>query len=484
MERSFYNEDFEFEELIKQKSDQYKIYPSEKVWRGVHGALHSTRRWYLFSFVLFLAGIAWFTVDQLTPSSRKLAEAKNKQTSSADSPQEAIVLPFTPPPAPSYVRPKSISAEQHKGLVVAMNELPIIAEPEFVAAAEVISEEPVSETTDEAIPFIAPPVKADPIITATDKDFPQTKVSEATTDNALALFVNKGTILQEIAENKVDDLDENFIASHNELTDQKRINWLQENAVYELTRPKLKRISYQLTLAPTMNYRKLVGNKDANLASDSKNIPIALNIQGDVDNLVNHKPAMGFELGSMFLYQVNKNLVFKSGLQFNYSRYDIQAYSSYQSERATIALNNFYGANTDSITHFTRLRNFGGNATKDLKNEYYQLSAPVGVEMLVLGKGKLQLHAGAMVQPTYLLNRDKYLITTDYKNYTREQSLVRPWNINTSAEAFVSYKAGGFRFQLGPQLRYQLFSSYQDKYPVKEFLTEYAIKLGISKTIR
>jgi len=101
-----------------------------------------------------------------------------------------------------------------------------------------------------------------------------------------------------------------------------------------------------------------------------------------------------------------------------------------------------------------------------------------------LGRGKLQLYVGGTIQPTYLINRDKYLITTDYKNYTRQPSLVRRWNANTSAEAFVSYKLAGFRFQLGPQLRYQLFSSYADEYPVKEFLTEYAIKLGISRTIR
>jgi hypothetical protein len=130
------------------------------------------------------------------------------------------------------------------------------------------------------------------------------------------------------------------------------------------------------------------------------------------------------------------------------------------------------------------LSNFGGDVAKDIKNEYYQLSAPVGVELLVLGTGKLQLQVGATVQPTYLLNPDKYLITTDYKNYTMAPSLVRQWNVNTSAEAFVSYKTGGFRFQVGPQLRYQLFSTYQNEYPVKEFLTEYAIKLGVSKTLR
>ena len=477
MERSFYNDDFE--ELIKQKSDQYKIYPSDKVWKGINGSLHSTRKWYWLSFVLFIAGISYFTIDQLSSPVRKIASNKsNAPVPASTTNNEAIILPFTPPTTVGYVKEKTAPDFHHKGLVVAMTELVVANEP-------VSTPNPFAEmvTRDDENGSVFFPNQNPPVVTA-DKNIAQTKIHDNDKEHVNLVFDERGNDLQELADNKVTGFDDNLVANNNELSDQKRINWLQENAVYELTRPKLKRTSWQITASPTMNYRKLTGNKDANLASDVKNIPIALNIEGDVENLVNHKPALGLELAAMFLYAVNKNVTFKTGVQFNYSSYNIHAYSSYSSEIATIALNNFYGGNVDSMTNYTRLNNFGGDVVKDIKNEYYQFSAPIGVDLLVLGRGKLQLYVGGTIQPTYLINRDKYLITTDYKNYTRQPSLVRRWNANTSAEAFVSYKLAGFRFQLGPQLRYQLFSSYADEYPVKEFLTEYAIKLGISRTIR
>lgn len=109
---------------------------------------------------------------------------------------------------------------------------------------------------------------------------------------------------------------------------------------------------------------------------------------------------------------------------------------------------------------------------------------PLGFEVRVFGDDKLQFNVASTIQPTYLLNRNTYLITTDLKNYTKEPSLVRRWNVNTGAEAYVSYTRGDVKWQVGPQFRYQLLSSYQNVYPIKEYLMEYGIKVGITKTIR
>ena len=104
--------------------------------------------------------------------------------------------------------------------------------------------------------------------------------------------------------------------------------------------------------------------------------------------------------------------------------------------------------------------------------------------MRVLGNGKLQFSIAGTIQPTYLLNSNNYLLTTDYAYYTREPSLYRRWNVNGGLEAFISYQIGGLRWQIGPQFRYQLLSTYNDNYPLKENLMEYGIKIGITKIIR
>lgn len=275
------------------------------------------------------------------------------------------------------------------------------------------------------------------------------------------------------------------IADDGSQEDMKRINWLQENAVYKLMPPPLRRVSWQIAFAPTMNYRKLTGSGNGNGQFNVKNVPVAMDQNVDPDKLVNHKPALGFELGTHILYAVTKNISLRAGVQFNYSRYDIQAYTSATPDQATITLDNASGRHSnDSLTSLTRLRNFGGDASQNLRNQYFQLTAPVGLEMRILGNEKLQLNIAGTIQPTYLLNRNTYLITTDYKNYTQEPSLVRRWNVNTSAELFVSYKTGGLKWQVGPQFRYQLFSSYIKEYPIREYLMEYGIKIGVTKTIR
>src|ERR1700737_1271206 len=55
MERNFNNEGFE--RSLKEHADQYRMYPSEKVWKGISNALHTRRRWFgLGAILLLLSG--------------------------------------------------------------------------------------------------------------------------------------------------------------------------------------------------------------------------------------------------------------------------------------------------------------------------------------------------------------------------------------------------------------------------------------------
>ena len=52
MENRFNNRDFE--QFVKQNADQYRMFPSEKVWNGIHNSLHTRRRWFGFGLTLLL----------------------------------------------------------------------------------------------------------------------------------------------------------------------------------------------------------------------------------------------------------------------------------------------------------------------------------------------------------------------------------------------------------------------------------------------
>jgi hypothetical protein len=476
MERDFYNEDIE--QLIKQKADQYKMYPSDKVWKGIHRSLHPRRKWYWFSFVLFLGAISYYTVmEMIAPSRNAVATAKNpsaQSPSSAQQDKQAVVIPFVTTGKQQEAK-VTTGKKQFSDLV----QTPTGNNTESLATAA-----PGAVYTLENNPALSREAK---VIDFRTGRFKEDLLSAAPADKLVRASENENAVAPAIGEPAADPaagVSFTGTLSAEATEDSKSINWLQESAAYRLPVQKPQRLSWQLSFSPTMNYRKLDGSRNRRIHSDAKNVPIALNIQGDPDNLVRHKPALGLELGSHFIYSLNKTFAVKAGLQFNYSRYDIQAYTSNVKEPATIALNRTSGALGDSITNYTNLRNFSGDAVQELQNQYFQFSIPVGIEWRLLGNDKLQLGVAGTVQPTYLINRNTYLITTDFKNYTQEPSLLRKWNLNTSAEAFIAYKTGDLKWQVGPQFRYQLLSSYIKEYPITEHLMEFGIKIGVAKTIR
>jgi hypothetical protein len=197
----------------------------------------------------------------------------------------------------------------------------------------------------------------------------------------------------------------------------------------------------------------------------------------DINNFVTHKPDFGFELGLTAKYPVTKNLKVKAGLQFNVNRYDIKVFHS-STQLATIRLNNRNGM--DSVNRVTNYSNTpSGYSSNWLENFYFQVSAPVGVEFRIKGDEKVQFGLASTIQPTYVLGDRAYLISTDYKNYAEVPWLIRRWNVNTSLETYVSYSTGHLKWQVGPQVRYQLLSSFVKKYPVKENLFDFGLRVGI-----
>ncbi|MEP6699862.1 MAG: hypothetical protein ABJA85_01040, partial [Bacteroidota bacterium] len=64
MENKFNNRDFE--QFVKQNADQYRMFPSEKVWRGIHNSLHTRRKWYGIGLGLLLITTGAVTWVMLT----------------------------------------------------------------------------------------------------------------------------------------------------------------------------------------------------------------------------------------------------------------------------------------------------------------------------------------------------------------------------------------------------------------------------------
>jgi hypothetical protein len=461
MQSNFNNNDFE--QFVKQNADQYRMFPSEKVWKGIHTTLHTRRRWYSIGFALLLLTAGAVTWLMFSPS-------VNKQIVSSSSPEAAKNKPAT----------KIVEQQKIPGITI--NNLPVASFETnafvFSDNRSVADELPVSNAGND--------LAVTPNNTATDVIIPDEYASASPVKEAITnsdAITNSSSPFNFTA--RVTDDNPDFI--HNSVTSQepateKKVTEKRESYPLSIesvqnsfkNNSRKNRFSFQLYFTPTVSYRKLRENKTYLRSAQFSSGPFAIAAVYDINSVVTHKPDLGLELGLSAAYKVSKTLKVKGGLQFNISRYDIKAFI-YNGEVATIALNSGY----DSVRSWTNYRNFGGYKADWLQNFYFSVSAPVGAELRLAGDDKTSLGIGGTIQPTYILGDRAYLISSDYKNYTEVPSLTRRWNVSTSLETFVNYSTGKLRWQVGPQVRYQLLSSFQEKYPVKENLFDFGLKVGI-----
>jgi hypothetical protein len=513
-ESNLYSDDFEA--LIRQKTEQYKMYPSDRVWKGVHSSLHTKRKWFYGGMAAMVMGILFFAGKELiNPSSRSNIAKKTMPsaplTMESQENKSQGSISGTRPILASNITQRHIGqagdpdggAGLHKEVTITISN-PVISQPdlsEFFNRPVRLPEQVPSLTLAASMPPAPIRLNPDgPIVlkegaTFTDAEEAAEEAREARLASNLrghgtpsyetlaSTRPQRRPILDGAVSTQASESAKTSASAVAEAGDHQRINWLQDYAANQFNMPSRRDRKYlELYFAPTINYRTLDGGNFSTPKMTVQTVPIAVMHPGDAKNYVDHSPALGFEVGSSFLYRLTRNLSIKAGLQFSFSRYTIKAYSS-SPQQATVAYNSYYGYIVDSITSITNIRNFGGKTAETLNNDYYQIAAPVGFELRVLGNERLELNVGATVQPTYLLNTNSYLLTTDYTNYTKEPSLLRRWNMSAGLEAFLSYKAKGMRWQIGPEFRYQLFSTYVSQYPIHENLKGYGLRIGVIRPL-
>jgi hypothetical protein len=247
---------------------------------------------------------------------------------------------------------------------------------------------------------------------------------------------------------------------------------------------KNRKYSVQFYATPSASFRVLSDQKVKELIQPSLiAIPLTAPISQTptFNQAVRHRPDIGLELGLTFNYPVSNKLQFKTGLQVNIRQYQIDTYET-GANAATLALVN--GGRIQTISVLSSYNNNVGFRSAQLNNKVYQIAMPIGLDYQVLKFKKFGIHTQATIQPTYNINKNVYLLSTDYANYAAGNDYVRKWNINTSVGIQFSYQKGNTIWQLGPQIRYQTLPTYNNPYPIKENLIDYGFRIGWSKQFK
>jgi hypothetical protein len=420
----------ELEDLLRDRSDQYLLYPSDRVWNNIQKELHPNRtlRYGLLVLFLFLGTTTAIVVNK-------------EKASYASSPMGQVAARFI--------------------------ERDLIAET-------------ASLYNGTKFPF-ATNEKYNSSQSSHDKNG-MFDVAELASEGQKDLTVQLPKQLKNIGPILIPEV-EKLPETNLPKEDKKSSIVSAIETVMEQAKKIKKNASWQIYATPTMGYRRLKGEASGSVYqysvfSLSTNAVFARNVK----DAVTHKPGMGFEIGTAMFYPLSKKLNFKAGLQGNYNHYQIEAFNAVP-EIANYGMNN-YGFGSYPISAVSFYRNNGGYSPAILRNEHYMISMPVGIDYEIAGTKKLNFSIASTVQPTYVFANYSYLLSTDLKHYAKEPTLNRRWNMNAAIEANLNMEKGGFKWSIAPQFRYQMLSSFKSKYPIKENLMDFGIKVGVIKTIK
>ena len=480
MENRFNNNDFE--QFVKQNADQYRMFPSDKVWSGIHSSLHSRRRWLGIGLALLILTTGIVTWVMLNTSE------KNKQVVST--------LPKTNNQSPIVEKKNDYNivifpAQTNKDKNTFTTSIDVVKKNlNFIYKTD----DPVIENSNSATdPIAMAKSNPDPAIQSNATQQNEFNINPTTIVSHKAVAINKpsSSPIKSVPAINSSDLLNDVPVTNNEIItvapeenaeEKKEFNPLSnETTLNSISKTrKKKKSSFQIFITPTISYRALKENKpfiNSSAPLNSSGGAVNNYYYTDINNIVTHKPDIGVQFGFTSGFPLSKNISLIGGLQFNISKYDIKAYSS-PTEVTTFALSNAAGG-TNTVSTLTNYRNSGFNKANWLRNLYFSVSAPIGLELKLIGNKKTYFGASGTIQPSYILSNRAYLISTDYKNYAEIPSLIRKWNINTGFELFAGFNTGDIKWRVGPSVRYQGMSSYKKQYPVEERLFDVGLKIGL-----
>jgi hypothetical protein len=426
-----------FEEFILDEVNEHRMYPSGRVWENIRTEVHGKRSWPALTIIslsiLVALTVSTFVVTQKsTPMVKSLVVHHSSAPFAATTPTIELQIKKT--------------RKQFPKAVIQVHE--VVPEMPTQENIETTTGTTFSTINNEVTDELQTSIEAAATISTGDS---QTKI-------------NKPSLLPAVIQQQVNN---NFDLSSS-------ANNKQKNRKY----------SVQFYATPSASFRVLSDQKVKELIQPSLiAIPLTAPISQTptFNQAVRHRPDIGLELGLTFNYPVTNKLQFKTGLQVNIRQYQIDTYET-GANAATLALVN--GGRIQTVSVLSSYNNNVGFRSAQLNNKVYQIAMPIGLDYQVLKFKKFGIHTQATIQPTYNINKNVYLLSTDYANYAAGNEYVRKWNVNTSVGIQFSYQKGNTIWQLGPQIRYQTLPTYNNPYPIKENLIDYGFRIGWSKQFK
>jgi hypothetical protein len=454
MERNFYSENFE--NFLKGHADKFKMTPSKKVWHGIYNDIRPGTRWpsvamsIVFIFTLVIIG----HLNTNNGHSIALHEINSLHSSN------------------QVIKVKRSTKQSFIKRLINVDNTALITgkDPDFLDTSSAITSITSAQTTLNTT--LTPPANSlNSNITANPSDNNE--------KNNMTVLENKSEILPALIENNITKssiINNSDTKLSRDLIDEKIKQGSETSSIKEVTKKtepeanstnirkprRNSNVVWTYYLSPSLSYRY---------------------ISYDVNNFVIHKPRIGYEAGTEMSFKIFKRLKFTSGLQLNFSGYNIRANSAHPT-MTTLTLNAQTPGQYSVYSAESHYSNTRAQEFSRLKNYSLQASVPLGLQYLIAENENFKITAAATFQPTMIIADRAYLLSSDKKNYLLAPQLRRNWNMNTGFSTFITFSSNSLNWQIGPQVRYQLLSTYANRYQNNEHLLNYGFRIGVSKSTK
>ncbi len=489
MDHELFNDNDSFEQFLRESTEDFKMYPSRKVWYSLYNNLHPGRKWPSLAVCLILvSAILFMDVSNNNKINKRTQNAAESPTQNAFTDyftkfeEQKTNVAVLPPLVNNNGKNNNSFSDNQSYLVtnseenagsISLNEEAQNNSLEIIKNNDLILNEVLNNQTS------IKKVNNTVLIKALNA-----VIKVAPVNSNLDLNANEAENLFSLNSDKLNNSTNINKQIKNNLSESLLMKAYQDDHAFynkPLLSKFMKNAKLQFYITPSIGYRAWFKNKDVNLNNNAA--LIAVNPSQSAKEEVNQNAAYNMEVGLALKYNLSEKLSLKMGVQFNSTNYVINAGQLFHPTQTTLLLENSNTgiSNLEPHTSYYSNRQAPGNETR-LFNKTTQFSLPLGLDYQIGKKRNISWYAGASIQPSYVAAGNANLLSADARNYVKMPSLLRTWNANTSFETFVSIETkAGFSVNVGPQFRYQLLSTYSNDYNYSEKLYNIGIKLGITR---
>lgn len=460
---NFENEDFE--RTLKEHADRFYLTPSVRVWKSIYNDLHPGSKWPSLAVGLFMILTLFWIGNTHTngPADENISPEKSISPSRGTDNNLAPVVPIT-----QKINSTEINRDR--------------ADENDLTGTQVSENRDMLPGNEEKGSGLAPVVAmhgAEPAVTIhrtdTRKRVAEDLNSMTVSNGAPATVINTG-VNTRISANKLSDQPKIPRAAPVALLNGKTNDRM--TARNDGIPPIPMRFQFRKKLKWEYFFSPMISNVmfgGSNLNKTSSSVVYSPTSKHNMDIA----KKLGFITGANVYYPLTKTLSFTSGAHLIYTGYDI--YTEVVMPNTTSITFKDSKGKLFSKTYISYYANEKKDGNANITNYNWQFSVPVGLKWDIFSHDNFKISVVSTIEPFMVLGSKAYLLSGDASSYVTDPDLIRKFNFSGNIGSIVTFSSNSVNWKIGPNLRYQVLSTYNNIYPVKEHFVNYGIHVGVSK---